>query len=155
MKHLSTVSHHLSNCQKVLTVCLVVSLLFIQSVGSFVTFEIQHTHAGAAQHIHPFASASSVKSFHEGHTHCGHHHDHAHDHHRHSSDTGDDGSRQDDTMPSTHSHLVVLNMDVPASCSEHVSPIFKGPVAVDPCLMDKRHCPEGPLFELIKPPQLV
>lgn len=120
-------------------------LLLSSVVGPCLTVEIVHSHEEAGHHCHARMSGSASLVHHHG-----DHHHHGH-HHEEPEETGQD---RDGSDPLSHTHHFCCGIDFPLASQEST------PAPVGTCPATGRvgfrgdKCPEGPFFEVTKPPQL-
>ena len=130
-----------------------------QILGTQAWFEIEHCHV---QHVQPSDPADPDAPYSLGYTNCAFHIHTAGPNALHlqgsPADAGSD-SHEDrgssEHSGSCHSHIVVLPLDLPWLHSD-------SSLSIDPRLSTRSRsesiaskCPDGPCFDLIKPPQLV
>ena len=117
-----------------------VCFFFVHFMGSVVVFEVEHVHHGDAGHHHDIA---------------GHNHNDS-GHHEHAPLPGTDGDSEDDGSPlPSHSHPLSIDIAAATIFSGFVKLAANMAVPVRDLRLENFSWPEGPSFELIKPPQLV
>lgn len=124
-----------------------VSFLFNFVIGPHVSAEIEHSHEGPVGHAHHQSGMGA------GHTH--EHPPYGHDQGEQESPSHEPGEDQPSPERSSHSHHVSFGVDLPiASFGSTLTQVDPGPDS-DRLIPRAENCPDGPFFELIKPPQLV
>ena len=125
-------------------VLLMAAVLVVYGIGTALVIKVEHHHHAGHDH-HDHSDWDLIA------------HHHGDDSHHHPEegpiDGRDDG--EDGSSRSSHSHFVFLGVDAP------VSPVGFGPEDLLPHISGEYEaaaeelCPDGPSFDLIKPPQLV
>ena len=124
-----------------------ISFLLNFVVGPHVSAEIEHSPDGPFDHAHHQAGMGA------GHTH--EHPPHDHDHGDDETPPHEPGGGPSESPGPSHSHHVSLGVDLPiASFGTTLTQVDAGPNS-DRVIPRAESCPDGPYFELIKPPQLV
>ena len=128
---------------KVLGAILMASVLLVYGIGSVLTVEFEHHHHAEDQHDHVGAELLLV------------HHDDGSHHEPVNSPCNEQGDDDDSAPGSSHSHGVSLGVDAPAAWlgfTNGYMPPQSGRALRFPA---REAYPDGPSFDLIKPPQLV
>ncbi len=120
---------------RVLHSLLAISVTMVYVVGLQFTVEFEHSHHVHGDHGHSHVADSSE-------------HDH---HHHHDPAPSDDESRD---TPHRHSHSVTVGMDMPSAPAVHLEMGLDSWTRHDYFQRGSEPCPDGPCFDLIKPPQL-
>jgi hypothetical protein len=114
-------------------------------LGSSYTYEVKHDHAHFDEHCNSYDLVCDYSSDH------GHSHDDDDDHEK--SDGDDNHSHDPNDRSHSHTHLV--SIDLPAACLAKVPSTQFAHMAkysFSPHVSDT--APDGPCYDLIKPPQL-
>lgn len=128
-----------------------ISFLLNFVVGPHVSAEIEHSHDGPFDHAHHQAGMGAGHT----HEHPPHDHDHGDDHGDDETPPHEPGGGPSESPGPSHSHHVSLGVDLPiASFGTTLTQVDAGPNS-DRVIPRAESCPDGPYFELIKPPQLV
>ncbi len=121
---------------------LAVAVIFSHTVAAFQTVEIEHSHINGNHH----------------HSHGDFHDSHHTDSHHHTPPTPLEGhDESDDTSipgSDTHKHIVTTGIDGPVAPADFPAIIRIHTMGTTPYIEQNYSCPDGPLFEVIKPPQL-
>lgn len=131
--------------EALLKTILTLSVVVVYGVGSVAGVEFEHDH-GASHSV----ESSEVPTHHD-HDHHGHHHD---DHDGGEDDKG--GETPIDEGNSTshqHSHVVPFDTQVATSFLNLLASTVGG-FSNERLVPEKDLCPDGPFYELSKPPQL-
>ena len=132
--------------EALLQTVLTFSIIVVYGVGSVAGVEFEHDHGDSH-------SVKSTKAPDEHHHHHGSHHHHD-DHHGGEDDKG--GEAPDDEEDSTshhHSHVISFDTQV-ATNLVNLLPSDVGEFSNERLVPEKDLCPDGPFYELSKPPQL-
>ena len=127
---------------------LILSIVVVYGVGSVAGVEFEHDHGGD----HAVESTEAPDDHHH------HHHDHD-DHHHDDHNGGEDelgGETPDDEEGSSshhHSHVVSFDTQV-ATNLVNLQRSEAGIFSNERLIPEKDLCPDGPFYELSKPPQL-
>lgn len=133
----------LSSINSFFNACLVLSVLFVYGFGPVAVVEVEHEH-----------EEPQVLAFLENHDRHDHdHHDHGGD--EHPSDEGGDDNSSEDHSPHSHRHSHFVSFDLPTAFGSATFPVLKRLK----CFMERLDtesvlCPDGPFYDLLKPPQL-
>lgn len=125
---------------RILHSLLIAAITLVYVAGPRVAVEIEHSHEeGHAAHHHPHAGFG------------GGHADHSH--HDHSVPSPDDPV-DEERGSGSHTHVVSLGLDVPCTASQfpQIQTVFR--TCLGSSQPERHPCPDGPVFSLIKPPQL-
>jgi ABC-type nickel/cobalt efflux system permease component RcnA len=132
--------------EALLQTVLTLSIVVVYGVGSVAAVEFEHDHGDS----HSVESTEAPNEHH--HDHDGHHH-----HDDHNGDEDDKGGETpDDEGNSTshhHSHIVSFDTQV-ATNLVNLLPIGALGFSIERLAPEKDLCPDGPFYELSKPPQL-
>ena len=119
--------------------------------GSTYTYEVKHHHAHSGAHCNSYLSTCDYSPAHE-HSHNGGH-DHHHENDDHEKSDGDDNHSHDpDDISHSHTHLV--SIDLPAACLTKFPSTQFALQAKCSFSRVSDTTPDGPFYDLIKPPQL-
>jgi ABC-type nickel/cobalt efflux system permease component RcnA len=126
---------------------LTLSVVVVYGVGSVVAVEIEHDHGD--DH-----SVESTKAPHE------HHHHNHDDHHHHDDHNGGEDDRggetpDDEENSSSHHHSHVVSFETQVATNfVNLLASTVGNLLNERFVSEKDLCPDGPFYELSKPPQL-
>ncbi len=122
-------------------------------LGSSYTIEVKHDHAHDDVNCNSHSLACNHTTQDE-HSHCGSHHSH-HDHgHDHDENNNEDDDHSQDPHDRSHSHSHFVSIDLPAACLAKVSSTQFAHIARYSFSHVSDTVPDGPFYDLIKPPQL-
>ena len=113
--------------------------------GSSYTYEVKHDHAHSDEHCNSYELVCD-------HSHDGGHHDH-HSDDDHKECDGDD-NHSHDPNDCSHSHTHLVSIDLPAAYLAKVASIQLALIAKCSFSRVSDTAPDGPFYDLIKPPQL-
>jgi hypothetical protein len=116
--------------------CVLALLVLMGSLAKGVVMEIEHEHHGNS-HEHGV-------------------HEHGHDHRGHDGDQrpsdDQDGGKGTQPVPETHTHVLLFEMGpMTAHSAARIGHVPMGKPGA--CVSWGEDCPDGPTFELLKPPQ--
>lgn len=120
-------------------------------LGSSYTYEVKHDHAHSDEHCDSYNLTCDYSSDH-GHSHDDGHNDHHGDDDHEKSD-GDDHHSHDPSDRS-HSHTHLVSIDLPAAYLAKVPTTQFSHMAKCSFSRVSDTAPDGPCYDLIKPPQL-
>ena len=132
--------------ETMLQTVLTLSIVVVYGVGSVAAVEFEHDHGDS----HPVESTEAPHEHHH-HDHDDHHHD---DHNGGEDDRG--GETPDDEENSSshhHSHVVSFDTQVATNFVNLLASTV-GSFSNERIIPEKDLCPDGPFYELSKPPQL-
>ncbi len=132
--------------EALLQTVLSLSIVVVYGVGSVAAIEFEHDHGDC----HSVESTEAPNDHH--HDHDGHHH-----HDDHNGDEGDRGGEapdgKEDSTSHHHSHLISFDTQF-ATDLVNLLPSEVGEFSNERLVPEKDLCPDGPFYELSKPPQL-
>jgi len=132
--------------EAILQTVLTLSVVVVYGVGSIAAVEIEHDHGDS----HP---VESTEAPHEHHHHD--HDDHHHDDHNGGEDDRDGETPDDEENSSSHHHSHVVSFDTQVATNfANLLPFEVGGFSNARLVPEKDLCPDGPFYELSKPPQL-
>jgi hypothetical protein len=135
---------------------LIFSVVFTYGIGGAAAFEIKHGHAHGEGHEHASAEVTEEDSAEES-----EHHHHGEDHSHKSEEPNDpdedsnDEEEGSEDSPHPHPHSHAFSLDTHFSFPNHGFSNL-GALAWNSSrfLPENENCPEGPFYELMKPPQV-
>ena len=117
----------------ILQALLIIAVSFGTVLGSAVVVEIEHSHEVDTGHDHQHGE---------------------HDHHSHEDETPSPAEHSHDGEEHSHSHVVSVGADVPFVAPDlPIAETISSEILVN-LLPTSDQFPDGPCFDLIKPPQL-
>jgi hypothetical protein len=128
------------NSKKIFAGLLTACFFFVHVIGAVVVLEIEHVHHGDEDHQHDFADSSNY-------------HDHAPLDSQEDDAPENDQPEDDSPLPS-HSHQLSLNVAVATIVSDFLELAPDLAVPIEGSRLENVLWPDGPSFEVIKPPQL-
>lgn len=127
---------------KIVHIILIFVVVFFCFSGSSYTFEVKHDHAHFDEHCNAYSLVCNYSSDH-GHSHAG-------DHEK--SDSNNEHSH--DLSDSSHSHTHLVSIDLPAAYLTQITSTLYISKAKYSFLSVSDITPDGPFYDLVKPPQL-